>query len=94
MENRVKPKSNFNNARKSKEKIMNFKSAINDFVTCEIHYGNRVQCFAKLGNGNWVAVLDNGDLDSVEVCGADLESMLETVEGIGADIRFTNHSAA
>ena len=73
---------------------MNFKSAINDFVTCEIHYGNRVQCFAKLGNGNWVAVLDNGDLDGVEVSPADFNEVLTSMESIGASVRFTNHSAA
>ena len=73
---------------------MNFKESINDFVTCEVHYKNKVSYFARMDNGNWVAVNPDGSLDPVEVCPADFESMLETVESLDANIRFTNHSAA
>ena len=74
---------------------MDFKKACSDFVTCEIHYKDgRVHCLAKLANNNWVAVKKDGNLDWVEICPADLVVLLETVESIGASVRFTNHSAA
>ena len=73
---------------------MNFKKFLNDKVTCEIHLHGSVNCFAKLDNGNWVAVLDNGDLDGVEVSPADFNEVLTSMESIGASVRFTNHSAA
>ena len=72
---------------------MNFKKEINSHITAEVHNRGKVFCFAKLADGNWVAVTD-GSLDSVEINRADFESMLKTLESIGADIRFTNHSAA
>lgn len=72
---------------------MNFRNLINRNVTCEIHSNGGVQCFAKLANGNWVAVLD-GNLDSIEISATDFVSMLETVvEVSGSEVRFTNHSA-
>ena len=73
---------------------MNFKESINDFVTCEVHMNGSVNCFAKLGNGNWVAVGLDGNLDGAEMAAADFVQVLETLESIGANIRFTNHSAA
>lgn len=72
---------------------MNFKESINKFVTCEIHYKNEVNCLVKLDNGNWVAVKKNGSLDWVEVSPADLHDVLTSMESIGAEVRFTNHSA-
>ena len=74
--------------------MSNFSKKISEFVTCEVCNGNRVQCFAKLDDGNWVAVNPDGSLDWVEISPADLESMLETVSSFGASVRFTNHSAA
>ena len=70
-----------------------YEKKINQFVTCEVSVHGNVKCFAKLANSNWVAVLDNGDLDWVEVNSTDFASMLEVVESVGANIRFTNHSA-
>lgn len=73
---------------------MNYKNSIEKYVTCEVHYGNSVRCFAKLTDGNWVAVFPDGNLDAVEVCPADFCSVLTTMESLGAEVRFTNHSAA
>ena len=70
-----------------------FSKSIAMFTTCEVHTHSKVSCFAKLSNGNWVAVKDSGDLDWVEMNSIDFSDMLETVESIGANIRFTNHSA-
>ena len=74
--------------------MSNFKKLMNEFVTCEIHYKNEVNCLAKLSSGNWVAVKKDGSLDWVEIDPSDLESILEAVEATGASVRFTNHSAA
>ena len=74
--------------------MSNFKKSINQCITCEVHHHGKVSCFAKLANGNWVAVKDDGTLDWVEVSPADLNDMLTSMESIGASIRFTNHSAA
>ena len=74
--------------------MSNFKKLITEFVTCEIHMGDKVNCLAKLENGNWVAVKADGSLDWVEISAQDLESMLESLKEAGANIRFTNHSAA
>jgi len=73
---------------------MNFKKLINDFVTCEVHLHGKVKYFAKLADEQWVAVKDDGSLDWVEITATDFNGMLETVESIGAAVRFTNHSAA
>lgn len=73
---------------------MSFKKFLNNFITCEIHRGGEVNCLAKLENGNWVAVKADGSLDWVEISAQDLESMLESLKEAGANIRFTNHSAA
>ena len=71
-----------------------FSSSIRKFVTCEVLIHGKVSYFAKLDNGNWVAVKENGGLDWVEMTSTDFNDMLESVKGIGASIRFTNHSAA
>ena len=71
-----------------------FTKLITEFITCEVHHKNNVNCFAKLADGNWVAVKKDGTLDWVEVSPSDFESMLETIESVGATVRFTNHSAA
>ena len=74
--------------------MSNFLKQMSRFITCEVVLHGKVKYFAKLDNSNWVAVKDDGGLDWVEVGEADFESMLETIESIGAEIRFTNHSAA
>ena len=74
--------------------MTNFVKSIKEFVTCEVHIHGNVRYFAKLADGSWTAVKDDGSLDWVEVSSADLNDMLESVESIGASIRFTNHSAA
>lgn len=76
--------------------MSNFKKSINKYLTCEVyHHGNisYISYFAKLDNGNWVAVFDDGSLDWVEMTANDFNDMLESVESTGASIRFTNHSA-
>ena len=74
--------------------MSNFKKSICKFTTCEIHYEDgRVHCLAKLANNNWVAVKKDGSLDWVEINPDDFGAMLESLEGIGVSIRFTNHSA-
>ena len=73
--------------------MSNFKKLMNEFITCEVNHHGKVRHFAKLGNGNWSAVFDNGSLDWVEVNPSDFNAMLEAVESVGAQIRFTNHSA-
>ena len=74
--------------------MSNFKKSISTYITCEVHLNGRVNCLAKLDNGNWVSVKADGSLDWVEICPADLNAMLEAMESIGSEIRFTNHSAA
>ena len=74
--------------------MSNFAKSINQCITCEVHLHGKVNCLAKLDNGNWVAVKADGTLDWVEVSPADLNDMLTSMESIGASIRFTNHSAA
>ena len=73
--------------------MSNFLKPISKFVTCEICLHGKVRYFAKLADGSWTAVKDDGSLDWVEVSSADFNDMLESVESIGASIRFTNHSA-
>ena len=70
-----------------------FSSSIRKFVTCEVLIHGKVSYFAKLGNGSWTAVKENGTLDWVEVSPSDFNAMLESLESVGAQIRFTNHSA-
>ena len=74
--------------------MSNFKKSISTYITCEVHLNGRVNCLAKLDNGNWVAVKADGSLDWVEIKPADLNDMLTSMESIGASVRFTNHSAA
>ena len=74
--------------------MSNYNKMMQKFVTCEVELHGKVKYFAKLNNGSWTAVLDSGSLDWVEICPADFNDMLETIESIGASIRFTNHSAA
>ena len=73
--------------------MSNFLKSIKKFVTCEVRRNGKVSCFAKLDSGNWVAVLEDGSLDWVEMTANDFGNMLESLESIGADVRFTNHSA-
>ena len=70
-----------------------FSKLINKFVTAEVKKNGKVRYFAKLANGSWVAVFDDGSLDWVEMTANDFGTMLESLESIGADVRFTNHSA-
>ena len=74
--------------------MSNFRNSIEKFITCEVNVRGRVSYFAKLSNGSWTAVKENGTLDWVEMTSTDFNDMLESVKGIGASIRFTNHSAA
>ena len=73
---------------------MKFLKSISQFISCEVHVHGRVSYFAKLDDNQWVAVLDNGDLDGDPMAAADFDNILETLESIGAEVRFTNHSAA
>ena len=73
--------------------MSNFSKLINGFVTAEVNLHGKVRYFAKLANDNWVAVKDDGSLDWMEVSSADFNDMLESLKSIGADVRFTNHSA-
>ena len=70
-----------------------FSKSIAKFVTCEVNVHGKVSCFAKLADGSWVAVKD-GNLDWCEINPTDFDAMLESLESIGATVRFTNHSAA
>ena len=69
-----------------------FAKSITEFVTCEVGLHGKVSYFAKLADGHWVAVKD-GSLDWVEMTANDFGNMLESLESVGATIRFTNHSA-
>lgn len=73
--------------------MSNFSKEINDFFTCEVWRNGNCQCFAKTDDGHWAVVLDNGDLDGAEMAAADFNTLLKTLESIGAEVRFTNHSA-
>ena len=73
---------------------MKFKESVRQFVTCEVRVHGTVSYFAKMDNSNWVAVKADGNLDGAEMAAADFVQVLETLESIGASIRFTNHSAA
>ena len=73
--------------------MSNFKKLMNEFITCEVNVHGKVSYFAKLADGSWVAVKD-GNLDWVEMTESDFNDVLESLEGIGAGVRFTNHSAA
>ena len=70
-----------------------FSEQVNKFISCEVSVHGKVSFFAKLDDGSWVAVLGNGSLDNIEMTSDDFCSMLESLESIGANIRFTNHSA-
>ena len=74
--------------------MTNFRSSMEKFITCEVTLHGKVKYFAKLADEQWVAVKDDGSLDWVEIAATDFNGMLETVESIGATVRFTNHSAA
>ena len=73
--------------------MANFIKPISEFITTEVNLHGKVRYFAKLADGNWAAVKDDGSLDWVEVSSTDFNDMLKSVESIGARIRFTNHSA-
>ena len=70
-----------------------FAKSINKYLTCEVYHRGRLSYFAKLDDGSWAAVKDDGSLDWVEMTSSDFNDMLESLESIGADVRFTNHSA-
>ena len=70
-----------------------FVKLISKFITCEVGLHGKVRYFAKLGNGSWAAVVFDGSLDWVEISSTDFGNMLESLESVGATIRFTNHSA-
>ena len=70
-----------------------FSELANKFVTCEVDIRGEVQCFAKLDNGHWVAVV-NGSLDEIEMSTDDFNQVLAVMAEAGATVRFTNHSAA
>ena len=74
--------------------MSNFRNSIEKFITCEVNVRGRVSYFAKLSNDSWVAVKDGGSLDWCEINPTDFDAMLESLESIGATVRFTNHSAA
>ena len=69
------------------------KKASGKVVTAEVNLHGKVSYFAKLDNGDWAAVKDDGSLDWMEVSSADFNDMLVSLESVGADVRFTNHSA-
>ena len=73
--------------------MSDFKKSIGKFVTAEVNLHGKVSYFAKLDNGDWAAVKDDGSLDWMEVSSADFNDMLVSLESVGADVRFTNHSA-
>lgn len=73
--------------------MSNFKKSIDKFSTCEIHTHGKAAHFAKLDNGSWVAVNDDGSLDWCEMSSNDFGNMLESLESVGARVVFTNHSA-
>ena len=73
--------------------MSDFSKSISKFVTAEVNLHGKVSYFAKLDNNNWAAVKDDGSLDWVEMTANDFNDMLESLKSIGADVRFTNHSA-
>ena len=73
--------------------MSDFSKSISKFVTAEVNLHGKVSYFAKLADGHWAAVKDDGSLDWVEMAENDFSNMLESLEVIGATIRFTNHSA-
>ena len=73
--------------------MSDFKKSINKYLTCEVYHHGNISYFAKLGNNRWAAVKDDGSLDWVEMAENDFGNMLESLESVGATIRFTNHSA-
>lgn len=72
--------------------MSDFSKSISKFVTAEVNLHGKVRYFAKLDNNRWAAVKD-GSLDWVEMTANDFNDMLESLKSIGADVRFTNHSA-
>ena len=73
--------------------MSNFLQSIKKYLTCEIRLHGKVKHFAKLADGSWTAVKDDGSLDWVEISSTDFNDMLKSVETVGATVRFTNHSA-
>lgn len=74
--------------------MTSFRKEMEKFITCEVKIHDKVSYFAKLDNNRWVAVHEDGSLDWVEVSESDFSDMLTSLESVGANIRFTNHSAA
>ena len=72
--------------------MSDFSKSISKFITAEVNLHGKVSYFAKLDSGSWAAVKD-GSLDWVEMTADDFNNMLESLKSIGADVRFTNHSA-
>ena len=66
-----------------------FAKSINKYLTREVYHHGNISYFAKLDNNNWAAVKD-GSLDWVEMTPIDFGNMLESLESIGADVRFTS----
>ena len=73
--------------------MSDFTKLISRFVTCEICREGKVSYFAKLDDGSWVAVKDDGSLDCYPVNSTDFNDVLKSLESLGANIRLTNHSA-
>lgn len=61
-------------------------------VTVQGSDGNR-KSWAKLEDGNWVAVKDNGDLDDFEIRPEDFYDLLCIFRDSGRQVVFNDHSA-
>ena len=69
------------------------KKGMRDHITATVMDRRGRKSWAKLDSGKWVAVMDNGDLDNLEILPEDLFTMLCIFRDSGRQVIFSDHSA-
>ena len=70
------------------------KKGMKEHITATVMDRRGCKSFARLDSGKWVAVMDNGDLDSFEIRPDDLFTKLCIFRDSGRQVIFNDHSAA
>ena len=69
------------------------KKGMKEHITVTVQNDRDWKSFAKLDSGKWVAVMDNGDLDNLEIRPEDFYDLLCIFRDSGRQVIFNDHSA-
>ena len=75
------------------EKDSASRKGMKEHITATVMARRGCKSWAKLDSGEWVAVMDNGDLDDFEILPDDLFTMLCIFRDSGRQVIFNDHSA-